>query len=209
MKKSVPQYQALPATIRPGDQVGRTRRRLAADELADLVRIDAKLKALKAELKAAVPAAGSQLMDIHGVGPAGAARILADVGDIARFCDPNHFASWTGTAPIDASSGEQIRHRLSRAGNRRLNHVLYIAGFVQLRHDTDGRAYYRRKLAAGKTPMEAIRCLIGGVSGARLGRMSGRGSTSTPRHRFRTSRTADRHRRRCTRCSRPVRRPRP
>src|ERR671919_3217872 len=64
-----------------------------------------------------------------------------------------------GTAPIDASSGEQIRHRLSRAGNRRLNHVLYMAAFVQLRHDTEGRAYYRRKLAAGKTPMEAMRCL--------------------------------------------------
>ena len=98
-------------------------------------------------------------MDLHGIGPAGAARILADVGDVARFGDRNHFASWTGTAPIDASSGEQIRHRLSRAGNRRMNHVLYIAAFVQLRHDTPGRAYYRRKLAAGKTPMEAMRCL--------------------------------------------------
>ena len=98
-------------------------------------------------------------MDIHGIGPAGAARILADVGDVARFPDRNHFASWTGTAPIDASSGQHIRHRLSRAGNRRLNHVLYIAGIVQLRHDTAGRAYYRRKLAAGKTPMEAMRCL--------------------------------------------------
>jgi hypothetical protein len=98
-------------------------------------------------------------MNIYGIGPAGAARILADVGDIARFPDRNHFASWTGTAPIDASSGEQIRHRLSRAGNRRLNHVLYMAAFVQLRHDTDGRAYYRRKIAAGKTPMEAMRCL--------------------------------------------------
>ena len=76
-----------------------------------------------------------------------------------RFPDRNHFASWTGTAPLDASSGAQIRHRLSRAGNRRLNHVLYIAAFVQLRHDTPGRAYYRRKLAAGKTPMEAMRCL--------------------------------------------------
>jgi Transposase IS116/IS110/IS902 family len=61
--------------------------------------------------------------------------------------DRNHFASWTGTAPIDASSGEQLRHRLSRAGNRRLNHVLYIAGIVQIRHDTPGRAYYRRRLA--------------------------------------------------------------
>ena len=98
-------------------------------------------------------------MDIHGIGPAGAARILADVGDIARFPDRNHFASWTGTAPIDASSGQHLRHRLSRAGNRRLNHVLYIAGIVQLRNDTAGRAYYRRKLAAGKTSMEAMRCL--------------------------------------------------
>ena len=74
---------------------------------------------MKAELKAAVQATGSHLMVIYGIGPAGAPRILADVGDIARFPDRNHFASWTGTAPIDASSGQHIRHRLSRAGNRR------------------------------------------------------------------------------------------
>jgi transposase len=95
-------------------------------------------------------------MEVHGIGPAGAARILADVGDIARFTDRNRFASWTGTAPLDASSGEQIRHRLSRAGNRRMNHVVHIAAIVQLRHDTEGRAYYRRKLAAGKTPSAAL-----------------------------------------------------
>ena len=158
-KKSVTQYRAILAAVRPRDQLGRTRRRLAADLLADLAQIEARLKKLKSELKQAVLARGSGLMDIYGIGPAGAARILADVGDVARFPDRNHFASWTGTAPIDASSGEQIRHRLSRAGNRRLNHVLYMAGFVQLRHDTNGRAYYRRKIAAGKTPMEAMRCL--------------------------------------------------
>jgi transposase len=159
VKKSVPQYQRMLAGVRPRDVVGRTVRRLAGDQLADLVRLDVRLKALKAELKQAVLASGSHLMDLHGIGPAGAARILADVGDVRRFPDRNHFASWTGTAPLDASSGQQIRHRLSRAGNRRLNHVLYIAAFVQLRHDTHGRAYYRRKLAAGKTPMEAMRCL--------------------------------------------------
>jgi transposase len=159
VKKSTSQYQALLATVRPRDPAGKTRRRMAAEELEDLHRLDAKLKTMKAELKAAVLATGSHLMDIHGIGPACAARILADVGDVARFPDRNHFASWTGTAPIDASSGQHIRHRLSRAGNRRLNHVLYIAGIVQLRHDTAGRAYYRRKLAAGKTPMEALRCL--------------------------------------------------
>jgi transposase len=98
-------------------------------------------------------------MGMYGIGPAGAARILADVGDVARFPDRNRFASWTGTAPIDASSGAQVRHRLSRAGNRRINHVLHIAAVVQLRHDTPGRAYYRRKLTEGKTTMEALRCL--------------------------------------------------
>ena len=159
VKKSVSQYQVLLATVRPRDLAGKTRRRMAAEELDDLHRLDAKLKAMKAELKAAVQATGSHLMDIHGIGPASAARILADVGDIARFPDRGHFASWTGTAPIDASSGQHLRHRLSRAGNRRLNHVLYMAGIVQLRHDTPGRAYYRRKRAAGKTSMEAMRCL--------------------------------------------------
>ena len=147
------------ATVRPRDVAGKTRRRMAVEELADLVAVDAKLKKMKAELKATVIARGSTLMDLPGVGPAGAARILADVGDIARFADRNRFASWTGTAPLDASSGEQIRHRLSRAGNRRMNHVVHIAAIVQIRHDTEGRAYYRRKLAAGKTSMEALRCL--------------------------------------------------
>jgi transposase len=159
VKKSVSQYQVLLATVRPRDLAGKARRRMAAEELDDLHRLDAKLKAMKAELKAAVQATGSHLMDIHGIGPASAARILADAGDIARFPDRGHFASWTGTAPIDASSGQHLRHRLSRAGNRRLNHVLYMAGIVQLRHDTPGRAYYRRKRAAGKTSMEAMRCL--------------------------------------------------
>ena len=156
---SATQAKAMLATVRPRDIAGKTRRRMAAEEIADLVALDAKLKKIKAELKAAVVERGSGLMDIFGVGPAGAARVLADVGDVARFADRNRFASWTGTAPLDVSSGEQTRHRLSRAGNRRMNHVLHVAAIVQIRHDTEGRAYYRRKLAAGKTPMEALRCL--------------------------------------------------
>lgn len=159
VKKSTARYQALLASVRPRDLAGKTRRRIAAEELAGLERLDAKLKAMKAELKDAVAASGSRLMDIHGIGPAGAARILADVGDVARFPNRAHFASWTGTAPIDASSGQHTHHRLSRAGNRRLHHVLYMAGIVELRNDTPGRAYYRRRVAEGKTPMEAMRCL--------------------------------------------------
>ena len=72
----------------------------------------------------------------------------------------------TGTAPLDASSGEQTRHRLSRAGNRRVNHMIHIAAISQMCLDSDGRVYYRRKRSEGKRPLEAIRCLIGRISDA-------------------------------------------
>jgi transposase len=160
------QAKAILATVRPRDIAGKTRRRIAAEELLELTAVDAKIKQATAELKAMVLARGSRLMDIHGVGPVVAARILADVGDVSRFADRNRFASWTGTAPLDASSGEHDRHRLSRAGNRRLNHMIHIAAVTQLRLDTEGRRYYRRKRAEGKKPMEALRCLKRRISDA-------------------------------------------
>ena len=104
--------KALPQSARgqlPGQAAASPR--LATPRLA----IKKEMKYLTAELKTMVQARGSTLMDLTGVGPVVAARILADVGDTARFADRNRFASWTGTAPLDASSGEQIRHRLSRA----------------------------------------------------------------------------------------------
>ena len=160
------QAKAMLATVRPRDIAGKTRRRIAAEELAELVAVETKIKKATAELKAMVLARESRLMDIHGVGAVVAARILADVGDVARFADRNRFASWTGTAPLDASSGEQNRHRLSRAGNRRVNHMIHIAAVTQLRLDTEGRTYYRRKRAAGKKPQEALRCLKRRISDA-------------------------------------------
>lgn len=99
-------------------------------------------------------------MDLQGNGPSTAARLIGDVGDI-RFPTKGHFASWNGTAPIDASSGDNNHHRLSRSGNRRLSRVLHIMAIVQLRNDTEGRRYYDRKKAAGKSSMEGLRCLIG------------------------------------------------
>ena len=160
------QAKAILASVRPRDIAGKTRRRVAADELANLIAIEKKVKALTIEIRAIVKERGSNLMDLSGVGPVVAARILADVGDVARFADRNRFASWTGTAPLDASSGEQTRHRLSRAGNRRMNRMLHIAATTQIRLDTEGRAYYRRKLADGKTRMEAMRCLKRRISDA-------------------------------------------
>ena len=93
------QAKAILATVRPRDIAGKTRRRIAAEELADLIAVEAKMKKATAELKVLVKARGSRLMELHGVGPVVAARTLADVGDVARFADRNRFASWTGTAP--------------------------------------------------------------------------------------------------------------
>ncbi len=156
---SATQAKTMLATVRPRDVVGKTRRKLAAELITELDGIDRRIKAANKELRQLVEAAGSTLLELNGIGPSGAARLLGDVGDVSRFPTRGHFASWNGTAPIDASSGEQNRHRLSRAGNRRINRVLHIMAIVQLRNDTEGRAYYRRKVAAGKTTMEAMRAL--------------------------------------------------
>ena len=145
---------------------GKTRRRLAAEQIVELAAVEKKIKALTRELKEMVLASGSRLMDLPGFGPVVAARTLADTGDVARFADRNRFASWTGTAPIEASSGEIVRHRLSRARNRRMNHIIHIAATTQIRLDTPGRAHYRRTLAAGKTRAEAMRCLKPRISDA-------------------------------------------
>lgn len=85
--------------------------------------------------------------------------MLIDVGDITHFPTKGHFASWNGTAPLDASSGDQIRHRLSRADNRLINRTLHIMATVHLRNPTEGRAYHDRKKASGTTSVEAMRCL--------------------------------------------------
>jgi len=156
---SAAQAQALLDSIAPTDVAGRVRHQLATELLAEIVVLDAKMKASDKTLRTAVAATGTGLLDLYGIGPASAARILGDVADVARFTTRARFASWNGTAPLDASSGAQERHRLSRAGNRRINRALHIMAIVQIRHDTEGRAYFRRRVAAGKTKMEALRAL--------------------------------------------------
>ncbi|QIS10567.1 IS110 family transposase [Nocardia arthritidis] len=156
---SAMQARELVATVKPRDPAGKVRRRLTVELIEDLERIDRKIKAADKELRELVTERGPGLIELKGIGPAGAARLLADVGDIHRFSDRGRFASWNGTAPIDASSGEQKRHRLSRAGNRKINRVLHTMAIVQLRNPTAGRVYYDGKKAAGKTSMEAMRAL--------------------------------------------------
>ncbi|MCW2813590.1 MAG: Transposase family protein, partial [Nocardioides sp.] len=156
---SAAQAKALLAKVRPRDAAGKTRRRVAAELISDLERIYARKKAAGKELRELIKATGTGLLKLNGIGPQGAARLLVEVGDITRFPDRGHFASWNGTAPIDASSGDVVRHRLSRAGNRQINRVLHTMAIVQLRNPGLGRDYYDRRKADGKSSMEAMRCL--------------------------------------------------
>jgi transposase len=72
------------------------------------------------------------------------------------------FASYTATAPIEVSSGDVVRHRLSQAGDRQLNYCLHTMAITQIRHDGPGRSHYRGKRATGKSHEEAVRCLNAG-----------------------------------------------
>jgi transposase len=107
---------------------------------------------VEARIKAAVAQSNTGLLELFGVGPVLAATFLGEVGDVRRFPSKHHFAAHTGTAPLEASSGQVIRHRLSRVGDRKLNHALYMMAMVQVRRPSTGQVYYRRKLAEGKGP---------------------------------------------------------
>jgi transposase len=153
------QAAALLRLIRPLTPVDKQRKVLARDLLADLRRLDTTIKAHTKSLTTALDTAGSTLTDVHGLGPVLAAKILAHSGDITRFPSRHHYASYCGTAPIEASSGDQRRHRLSRAGNRQLNAAVHVIAVCQARDPGPGRNHYQRKLTESKTPAEARRSL--------------------------------------------------
>ena len=151
--------RALLTTVRPRDMVGRTRRALAVEQLGELVAADRKLKAIGRRITDAVTDTGSGLTGLFGIGPAGAARILGDVGAIDRF-------------PTKATLRQLDRHRTDRGLQRRPDPPPTLPrrqppaqpraahhgrGAGPIRHR--GRAYYLRKRAEGKTALEALRCL--------------------------------------------------
>jgi transposase len=144
----------------------RLRRRLASEVLRDVRTLDGKIADLNGRIEAEVEASGTTLTEIFGVGPILAAKIIGTVGNVARFPTKSHFASYSGTAPVEASSGDVVRHRLSLAGNRRLNYALHMVAVCQARSDARGGAYYRKKIAEGKSRKEALRCLKRRISDA-------------------------------------------
>jgi transposase len=155
------------ASITPADAVAAARCELAAELTGDLRGIDAAIRETRKKLAAAVAAAGTRLTGLFGVGPVTAAAVIGDVRTVSRFPDRDHFAACNGTAPIEVSSGGRKTYRLSRRGNRRLNHAIHMAAVTQIRYrHSPGRAYYDKKLAEGKTGKEALRCLKRQISDA-------------------------------------------
>jgi transposase len=145
--------------VRPRDALGRTLRRLAAELVGELRRLDRRIADATQALSDAVAASGTTLTQLLGVGDVMAAKLLARTGPVSRFPSAAAFASFCGVAPIEVSSGDVVRHRLSRAGDRQLNYALHVMAITQVRYDSPGKVYYQRKRAAGKSHKEALRCL--------------------------------------------------
>ena len=154
---------------RPRHPAGRVRRQLASELVRDVRALDRRIADLDERIAVEVEASGTTLTLLFGVGPILAAKIVGIVGNVGRFPSKAHFASYAGVAPIEASSGEVVRHRLSLAGNRNLNTVLHMIAVCQARSDPRGGAYHRKKLAEGKSRREAMRCLKRRVSDAVFG----------------------------------------
>ncbi|MDQ3641853.1 MAG: transposase, partial [Actinomycetota bacterium] len=121
----------------------------------------------KRRIADAIVAAKTSLTEVFGVGPVVAAMLIGYTGDVRRFPTRHHYAAYNGTAPIEVSSGGRVVHRLSRRGNRQLNHAIHIAAVTQIRFSHSvGRAFFERKVAEGKTKKEALRALKRRISDA-------------------------------------------
>lgn len=158
--------RTLLSGVRPRDTVGKARKQMAVAYLEDLERLTVQTKDLKKQISKVLDERDTSLLTIDGISHIGAGKILTEVYDVRRLPSRHHFASYTGTAPIDVSSGDNNRHRLNRGGNRRLNHVLHIAAVTQARMPGAGQDYYQRKRTEGKTHLEALRCLKRRISDA-------------------------------------------
>ncbi|MFZ0324290.1 MAG: IS110 family transposase [Actinomycetes bacterium] len=153
-------------TIHPATAVEATRKDMAVDLVTDIRRLDKAIAEVKKRTADAVAASGTTVTDVYGVGPVVAALLIGHTGDITRFPTAGHYASYNGTAPIEASSGKVVRHRLNPRGNRQLNHALHMAAVTQISRDNPGRTYYLSKIADGKSTKEARRALKRRISDA-------------------------------------------
>lgn len=132
---------------------------LARRKIERIREIERERREVERTIRRRVHELGTGLVELVGVGELVAARIIGEVGDIDRIPSNRHFASLNGTAPVPASSGQRQRHRLNRAGNRRMNKAIHMMALTQARMDPRARAYVARRQAEGRTHREATRAL--------------------------------------------------
>ena len=145
--------------MRPADGVEAERKQMARDLLVDVRRLDRAIAQNRRRCAAAVTASGTSLCDLAGISDVLAAKILGHIGDTGRFPSADRLASYAGTAPIEASSGDVVHHRLSRHGNRQLNNAIHLAAHTQTIRPGPGRDYYQRRRDTGNSRNEALRLL--------------------------------------------------
>lgn len=136
------------------------RAQVAKSRIKSIRRLVRQVQELDTQIACHMDALDTSLTDIHGIGTLNAAEIIAEAGEPGRYPTKAKFAMANGTAPIEASSGRVVRHRLNRGGNRRVNRALHYAALSQIsRPGTEGRCFYERLLKQGKTKREALRIL--------------------------------------------------
>jgi transposase len=133
--------------------------RIARALVARCRELTVQINALERELSILVQALGPALLAIPGLGVLGAAMILGETAGAARFRSKHAYARFNGTAPIPVWSGNKVRVRLNRGGNRTVNSALHMAAVTQSRGIGPGKDYIDKLLTAGKTRTEAIRLL--------------------------------------------------
>jgi transposase len=124
-----------------------------------LGQLNSQIAGLTRELGPLVARRHALLLAVPGCGVITAARLIAEIANVARFGSDAKLASYAGVAPVDASSGKQLRHRLNRAGNRQLNAALHVIALTQARIHAPAREYLARRRAEGKTAKEGLRAL--------------------------------------------------
>lgn len=167
--RSTPAMIAVAERLRPNASsaaAGRTSDVEVLAALRVLKALAARIRFLQAEaaehekaILALVRAWRRDLLTLTGVGPIVAATVLAAWSHPGRCRNDAAFAMLAGAAPIPASSGQTVRHRLNRSGDRQLNRALHTITLSRLRYDPTTRAYAERRRAQGKTDREIKRCL--------------------------------------------------
>lgn len=133
--------------------------RFARDLLSRIAELSTTIRALEREIETLARTLASTLLELAGCGPLTAAKIVGEAAGISRFRSKEAFARHNGTAPVPVWSGNTVRHRLNRGGNRQLNVALHRIAITQVRLGGPGKVYLEHRMVAGDTRTEAIRAL--------------------------------------------------